>query len=46
MVEETERESWARYLTVCRLSLEAPAAVPEPRPAGDRICSICQIATG
>ena len=42
MVQETERPAWARYLTACRMNVEAAEAEPEPRPAGDRVCSICE----
>ena len=41
MVQSTERPSWVRYLTACRLHVEAAVVATEPRPAGDRICTIC-----
>ena len=42
MVQETERPAWARYLTACRLSIEAAEVPPADRPAGDPVCSICE----
>jgi hypothetical protein len=45
MVQETEREAWARYLTACRLSIEAAEVPSADRPAGDRVCSICETTT-
>jgi hypothetical protein len=41
LAQDTERESWLRYLTACRLNLEAEEIQPVAKPGRDPVCSIC-----
>jgi len=45
MTQTTGRESWLRYLTPCRLNVEAQEVQPLESPAGDPVCSICRATT-
>jgi hypothetical protein len=45
MTQGTERQSWLRYLTACRLNVEADEVLPVARPARDPVCSICEATT-
>ena len=40
MTQETERESWVRYLTACRLNVEADGSRPKRVRRGP-VCMIC-----
>jgi hypothetical protein len=41
MTQDTERESWVRYLTACRLNLEAEEIAPHAAAGRGPVCSIC-----
>jgi hypothetical protein len=41
MTQETERESWVRYLTACRLNVEADEVAPSARSGDGPVCMIC-----
>jgi hypothetical protein len=41
MTQELERPAWARYLTACRLRIEAPLADAEARPGDGPVCNVC-----
>jgi hypothetical protein len=42
MVQDVERLFWARYLTACRLRIEAHEVEPEERPGAGPVCSACR----
>lgn len=41
LTQDTERESWVRYLTACRLNLEAGEVEPHGTAGAGPVCSIC-----
>ena len=41
MTRDTERESWVRYLTACRLNLEADEVLPQATAGEGSVCMIC-----
>jgi hypothetical protein len=41
MAQDTERESWVRYLTACRLNLEAGEVQPQAEAGAGSVCTIC-----
>lgn len=45
MTQDTERESWVRYLTACRLNLEAEEVAPVATAGNGSVCTICHSST-